>query len=704
MAVLGKIRQRSIFLILVIGMALFAFVISGVFGNNNASSGPDDPLATINDEEIDVLLFRQMVEQTERNTNYSTLQSVDLVWNQMLRSTILEQEFEKLGIDAGKEQLEQIISSNDSFVNDPRFQNETGFFDFGIFMDFIAQLKLENPQAYDSWKLQESNLVGVAKQNIYFDLIKASTLPTEVEAKASYHLENDNVNIKYVQVPYSFINDSLVTVSDREIKKYINDHKDLYEREASRNIQFVLFEELATEEDEEDIRLQLEALKDERIAYNDVSKLTDTLEGLKTTKNITEFVATYSDVAFDSIYRPKGGLANEYAEILFGLSKGEVFGPYKDGSKYKISRFIDRKDNANIRASHILIAYEGASRAPGTVTISKEEAKRKANQLLREARRNPDDFARLARENSDGPTKNRGGDLGFFQEGLMAPEFFEFCNKNKVNQLGVVETEFGFHLIKITDKEDLALIADVSAAIIPSEKTSNEIFRKATQFEIDSANEGDFIASAEKIDAKVRPANNITIMEESLPGLVRQRNIVQWAYESGTDVGDIKRFNLSSGGYVVVQLTQKKPKGLASINEARFPITQILLKEKKTALIKEQLAGLSTLEALAEKEDFTIETASAINQKNPIIVGAGNEPHVVGVAFGMDVDQTSGLIQGNNGVYKIQLTQKTVVPDLETYTNYAKLLRQQQNTKLAEAVYNALKKTSSIEDNRALYY
>ena len=127
MAVLGKIRQRSIFLILVIGMALFAFVISGVFDGSSANAGPTDPIAYVNDEEIDVNFFRQMVEQTERTYNYTTLQSVNLVWNQALRNTIFNQQFEKLGIDAGKDQLEQIISSDDAVINNPSFQNEAAF-------------------------------------------------------------------------------------------------------------------------------------------------------------------------------------------------------------------------------------------------------------------------------------------------------------------------------------------------------------------------------------------------------------------------------------------------------------------------------------------------------------------------------------------------------------------------------------------------
>ena len=196
MAVLGKIRQRSIFLILVIGMALFAFVISGVFDGSSSNAGPTDPIAVVNDEEIDVTFFRQMVEQTERAYNYSTLQSVNLVWNQALRNTIFDQEFKKLGIDAGKDELEQIISSDEAVINNPNFQNEAGFFDFGIFTDYIAQMRVQEPAEYENWKAQEQSIIGVAKQRIYLYLIKASGGMTEAEAKALYHFENDNINIE----------------------------------------------------------------------------------------------------------------------------------------------------------------------------------------------------------------------------------------------------------------------------------------------------------------------------------------------------------------------------------------------------------------------------------------------------------------------------------------------------------------------------
>jgi len=222
------------------------------------------------------------------------------------------------------------------------------------------------------------------------------------------------------------------------------------------------------------------------------------------------------------------------------------------------------------------------------------------------ARRASSDFEALVREYSDGPTKTRGGDLGFFREGDMAQELFNFTNKNKVGNIGLVETEFGFHIVKVTDKDDLALIADVVAAAVPSDKTANEVFRNATQFEMDSNEDGDFNAIAEKSKYVVRPVKQITSLEENLPGLFQQRNIVRWTFEEDTKVGDIKRFSIASGGYVVVQLTAKVKEGLADIDEVGTQVRKILTNKKKAELIKKQFKDKTTLDALAENEELRL--------------------------------------------------------------------------------------------------
>ena len=704
MAILGKIRERSIFLILVIGMALFAFVISGVIDGNSQNTGLSEPVGIVNDEKIESDFFRQMVEQTQRTYNFSTIKSLNLVWDQTLRNTIFKQEFEKLGIDAGKDQLEQIISSDDNLINNPNFQNESGFFDFQIFSDYIAQLKTQNPTAYENWKFQEKSIINVAKQKIYLDLIKASTSMTIAEAKDHYHLENDNVNIKYAFIPYEIIEDSVIKINDTEVANYIRENKLKYEKDKSTSIQLVTFEDVPTEDDLLEIRSRLDALKSKQIVYNEVSKLTDTIEGFKQIDNIVEFIDQYSEVRYDSVYKPRGRFNNEYADILFGLEKGEVFGPYRDNNDFKLSKLIDIKRNASIRASHILISYNGATRANSNVSRTEKEAKSLANRVYREARRSSSDFRELAMKYSDGPTKNSGGDLGFFQQGQMAEEFFTFANTNRVGKLGIVKTEFGYHIIKITDKDDLALIADVVIKAVPSDKTSNEVFRKATQFEMESKNDKDFAKIAQNNNYKIRTVSQISELEENLPGLPKQRNIVRWTFEEDSSVGDVKRFTLNSGGYVVVQITEKIDKGLSSIDNVGEEVRKIISKKKKEVIIKNRYKDIQSLDSFSKDDKVIIETASAINQKNPTIPGTGNEPFVVGAAFALNEGKTSSLIAGEKGVYMVVLLKKNIVPDLDDYSSYSKLILKNSSQNLAENIFNALKSVANIEDNRALYY
>ena len=705
MAVLGQIRKRSFFLILVIGMALFAFVIADVFNRAGPNSSSDEPIGIVNDTDIDLDNFRRLVEQTERSYNLSTMESVNTVWDQLIKSTIFNEQFKNLGIDAGKEQIEMMLSQNESIINDPRFQNSSGIFDFGLFVNFLSQLEVENPAAFQDWKLQEESIVAIAKENIYFNLIKAATEVTEKEGKDSYHLDNDKINLKYVSISYKDIDDTLFSVSDNEIKKYINQNRKEYEIKSSRGLSYILFPEIPSKSDEDQIRSQLEKLLNDRIEYNDVSKLTDTIPGLKYVNEISEFVDRYSEDPFDSLYKPKGNLSNEYADILYGLNPGDVFGPYKDGNKYKISRFLDRKKGGSIRASHILISYQGATRANPSVTRNKKEAEEIANKIYYKARRNIKNFAQLAAENSDGPSKNLGGDLGFFQEGTMTEKFYSFCAKSRVGRVGLVETEFGYHIIHVTDKKDIVLIADITREIIPSEETSNKVFMDVTRFEIE-AKEKDFLTTAEKYKYKVQEVDKIEVLEENLPGLFRQRSIVQWAFDEQTKVGDIRKFSISNGGYAVVLLDKVFETGEIDFENKKEEVKNLLIRNKKIKYINDKYSEIKTLDELSESLDKEIQTASALTQNNTVLVGSGEEPYIIGAAFSMDLNQPSKLIEGENGVYMIEVSSKEKAPDLSNYIAYKNALRASKRAEIASSlsIFDALKSASEIVDNRKIYY
>ncbi len=686
-----------------IGLALFAFVISGALGTGSSNSTSNEPIGVINGKEIPLENFRFMVEQTERNFGLTTMQAVNNVWKQYIRNFVFEDQFEILGIDAGRDQIEQVVSSTESIINDERFINEAGFFDFGLFTDFIVQMKNTNPQAYESWKQQELSIISSAKENIYFDLIKSSLAVTSKDAEIFYHLENDNIDLEYVKFPYSKIPDTIFKLSDQDIKKYIDKNQNKYKRDESRSIEYVSFFENATEEDIKDIRESLLNLTEDRLEYNNVSKLTDTIVGFYNTKYLSDFVNRYSDEEFDSIYLTKGKLPSDYAEILFNLKIGESFGPYKDINSFKISKLIDKKKNASIRASHILISHNESNAKPPNINRTKDEAKKLANKLFRQIIRNKSKFESLAEEFSDGPSKSLGGDLGFFTQDQIEPEFFRFAENNRIGKIGLVETSFGFHVIKIVDKEDLVLIANLTKKIVPSEQTSNEVFKNATQFEMNSLN-NNFETAAQKSGYKIRLVPNINKLDENLPGLPSQRRIVQWAFDDTRELGEIKRFDLSFGGYVVVKLKNINDKGVRDLNEVREEITREILNNKKANLIVKENSNFNTLEEFAAKNKLEIITANAINQKSGTIVGSGEEPFIVGKAFGLDESEISELLIGNSGVFKLKISKKSYAEDLPDYLELASKLETEERKNLSNLIISALENIAEIKDNRSTFY
>ncbi len=215
MAILGQIRKRSFVLIVVIGMALFAFVISGVFVGSGLSQ--NQTIGEVNGEKIDYETFNLLVQQTQDFYGLDLISAVNYAWEVGIKNTVLTQELNKLGINAGKDQLEQIVSAEPSIVSNPEFQNDIGLFDFTKFSRYINQLKSFNPTAYNSWKIEEQNVIASAKQKIYFNLITSSITYTDVESNLEYHLENDKVTIDYIKIPFNEIPDSIFKITNSQI-------------------------------------------------------------------------------------------------------------------------------------------------------------------------------------------------------------------------------------------------------------------------------------------------------------------------------------------------------------------------------------------------------------------------------------------------------------------------------------------------------
>ena len=700
MAILGKIREKSIVLILVIGMALFAFVISGVF--DGAGTISQEPVAIVGDEEITIEQFSRRVDAVERNTGMSNVQAANTVWNQIVAEYSFSQLQEELGLEVGRSHVENFIANSPGFRQDSRFQNALGEFDIVAFTDFINDSKRNNPAVYSQWQLQEESIRSTISRQLYNTMIQAGIYHTSFDGKTEHKLENDKISISFVKVPYSSIPDSLVTISDRDIKKYINANAEEFEVEESRSIQYVVFDETASVEDNLEIENGLKKLLEPQAIFNEVSQSEETLPSFSQTDNVKEFIAEYSETPYDETYKTRAQLGT-YANTLFDLKEGEVFGPYKDGNQFKLSRMMDFDRGGSVKARHILIAYEGSQSASSDVTRTKNEARKEAYRVLRLVRANGSDFAELARTYSDGPSKNRGGDLGFFRRGDMVEAFNDYVFSKPTGSIGVVETDFGYHVIEVQEKEDVVLIASVVKKIVPSESTSNEVFRLATEFEIESKKNG-FSTASESLGYDLRNGSNLKLMDESIPGLGVQRTIVKWSFEEETSVSDIKRFDLLGGGYVVAELIEKSSAGTSSVEDVRNTLESKLMQDKKYDLLRSKYSSDVSLATIAEDYGQSILTSSAINAAAGSIAGAGTEPFVVGSGFSLEMNQTSALIQGKQGIFMLEVDLFEESTALPSYDGYSSSLNESVLNRLRPLIDEVIRDHFEVVDNRFDYF
>ena len=696
MAVLQKIRQRSLLLILVIGFCLFAFIVGDLFNKGGFKNASND-VGSINGKDISFEDFRIKVSNVEKSGQGMTAtQAANRVWDQEVSIALLTAEFDKLGIRVGENQIMEVLKADQNIGQNPMFLNAAGVFDVAKFKEFFKS----NPEQAQNLKDREKDAALNAKFQIYNTLVKAGLYATEAEGKMKYEMEANKVNFDYVSVLFSTVKDSDVKVSDAEITEYMKKNEKKFKSEESRELEYVLIEDKASVEDENEVKTKVNALLSASVIYNQATGKNDTLSGFKGAANTIEFVNANSDVPYDSTYVAKKDLPAEHAEQLFNLPQGEVFGPYVFGKYYCISKSMGRKAGANAKASHVLISYEGTQVPNKKEKRTKEQAKAKAEMILAQAQANPSNFMMLALMNSDDSSAQQGGDLGYFSQGQMVKPFNDFVFNNPIGKIGMVESDFGYHIINVTDKQDAVRLATIAQKIEPSEATSDKIFNKAVKFEMD-ANEKDFAKVAKEAALTVNPAVKVKVMDEGFGTIGNQRQIVRWAFEGETNVGDVKRFEVANVGNVIAKLKKVHEAGLMPVDEARPMVETVLKNKKKAEKIKAKMTGTS-LEAIAKANATTVQQAVDVTLESASIPGVGPENKVVGTAFALKGNKISAPIEGNSGVYVVKSKSVLKAPALKSHTDYVAKLKN-QNASSVGRIIPALKSDAKIEDNRAQF-
>lgn len=705
MAVIGKIRSYSGLLIAVIGIALAAFVL-GDFLGYGPTGRQNLEVGAVGRSKIMYPEFENRVNQALDNWRQQTgastpgaretFQIRQQVWDQMVREILLAREFEQLGLSISADELTELIIGNDphpailqSFTNPA-----DGSFDPQSVVEFLQNLNFMEPSMQNQWFMLEDFIREQRKETKFHNLIQKGFHAPEMLARADYQERNATANIRLIHKSFNDIHDSLVNVSDRELRSVYNEHNHRFKREKSRDLEYVVFPIFPSEEDRERIRQEVERLKQE----------------LSEVENVENFINANSDVRFDPSFVGSGQLSPMIDSLMFNSEIGTIYGPFTDNNAFVVAKLTDvqfRPDS--MKASHILISHSTARSAEPNMARTRNEASSKADSLLTIVRRSPASFNMLAAELSEDPSAAMNqGDLGWFPDGAMVEPFNEAVIDNPVNSFTVAESEFGFHVIQVTGKSPATKkvqVAQLVRNIEYSNQTFQRVFGQASAFSSALRDNKDFDAVAEEKGLSKRVVDNVRPMDNAIPGIDNPRGIIQWAFADRTQKGTISQIFDLEGRFVVARVANVREEGIPALDQIREEIMEIAIREKKAEMIKSDFrAHGATLSEVAQGIGLEITEIENIRFNMTNLQGHGAEPAVLGSIFALGVGDSSTPIKGNSGVFMVELVNKETAVEPENITAHQTQIKSTFRNRVPGESVRALRESADIDDNRHMFY
>ncbi len=705
MATIGKIRERSGLVIAVIGLAMLGFIATDLFSNNSMFRGDNGPtsIGTIYGEDIDPGQFHSLYETALNNRRMQMGAEASLspalegamndeVWQQVISERILEKETADLGLEVtGEEIMELFLGDRPHPVAQQVFGDpQTGQIDKQRAYQIITTINTQTPEAQQQWKGIEDYLSRERLKEKYFSMVRNAMFVTDLEAREDFYARNKTASIQFVPLFLNAISDSSVKLTDAEMQKYYNTNKEQYKREDGRSIEYVTFDINATAEDTSAAQ----------------KWINQQVEAFRKTKNDSSFVARVGRTAFENKYLPRGSYPANIEEQIFSADSGTIIGPYFEEGSYKIAKVMGSKaDTVNYyKASHILIRPNGATPEDSS------EANKKARELLAKIKAGAD-FSQMASENSQDPSNaGKGGDLGWFRDGQMVSKFNNAVKNGKKGDVVMVQTEFGTHIIKITENKSNKLVKAgiIERAVYAGNTTQDKAYTQASKFRNAAQTGADFTKAASGMKLTKRVAENLKPNDRSIAGLDNPRELIRWAYSPETKVGDVSEPKVIGNKYVIAHLTAANEAGYTPFEDVKDQVKVFAIREKKKELLEEKMRkameGVSSLEAIAKNVESTVSSAESVNFQNPFIPNLSNEPALAGTVFGLKQNKLSQPVKGENGVYVVKVVSFNEIKAPEKFDTERKMMAMQYSSQVQELAMEALRKKADIKDNRYIYY
>jgi len=710
MALIGTIRKNFWFVLILLGLALAAFILMDM--TSAPSLGGASPgqmtMGEVNGEKIDYKEF-QVTENVLFNGAGDVFEKRNSLWNYMIDKTIVSQESKALGMGISEQEIMDLeFGANMSPIIQQNWRNpNTGQIDVNQLQQIKNQIETGaemDDNLRNFWIEQRKQIITTQLQDKLNNITtKAMYTPTWM-AEMAYAEQNATVDFEYVKIPFSQINDPSISVTDADYKSYISDHAATFTNdEESRALDLAIFNVYPTAADSATWKEQVAELSNKfRATTNDSLFLVSNQSGYQNFYFDLDQLAVSSPVIKE--------LASTY-EV------GQVSEPFIENGRYNTFKVINKKIVPDsVRARHIL-----KSSIQGNIA-SMNTAEQLIDSLITVLNNRQGNFDDLAATHSDDQSnKNDGGILDYFAQGAMVPPFNAVCfYDGKKNNFYKVKTQYGVHLVEILDQkfnsnEPKYKIGVVGVPIIPSKKTQDDAYEQVA--ELIGANPYWDALSAQlgnvpNVNTEVvRNIKKNDFNLSTLGGGSTSRDIIRWAFESGTDKNDVSpnvftytdEVNYYNNKYVVAALKSVSPAGLMTVEDAKESIELLVLNQKKGMFLAEKI-GSSDISSVASQNNSSVETATGVAFDAVSVPVLGSEPKVIAHAFNTAVGQSSKAIIGNDGVYVVKTTNKneaTAAPNIVT-------LRSQNTTTTRTSagfkLFDGLRNSAKVDDKRFTFF
>lgn len=686
MASLNTLRTKGgVIVTIVIFLALLAFLIGDIFTSGSSIFNQRKMrVGEINGKNIGYVDF--LKESDYVGNIYKMMWGRDafsseeqegiynIAWEQFVMQYSIAPGLEKAGfVVSGAEQLDMVDGVYISPVVMAAFVNPgTGMFDPQLMKMFMSSVNTGDG-SYALWQFLRNQMAQERIMSKYRALVAGGFYANALEVAHGVKVGNESYSGKVVGKDYYSVPDSLVNISDAQVKKYYNDHKDAFKQGASRDIEYVVFDVIPSEEDYNEAREVIFGIADE-FAASDAPM---------------QYATLNSQDKVDTRYYRADQLSPEIAAIAFGNDRSEMYGPKISGNVYSVSRVADvRMMPDTVGAMHILLPRSERALADSLVGVIRGGA----------------DFETLAMEYSaDRSVAQNGGDLGKFAPELLSEEFADAAIAANVGDVYVVESNAGVQVVKLTYKSrpvQKAQIATVKYPVDPSAATIQKSYQEASAFLTAAAGSADGFRQAVNDMGLSKRTVRIKSTDRNISGLDDSKEMVRWAFNGKK--GDVSTIMGIGGDYFVAALTDVREEGYASVEQVKAQIVQTLRNEEKARMIAAEMTGNSIAE-VAAAIDGQAKEINDIQWSAFYIPEFGVEPQLIGALSAVEAGVLSKPVEGVSGVYRFVVTD---VKDAGTVTEESEKVRLETNALnyVAERTMQALTEESDIKDMRVKFF